>query len=161
HPDFRDLVFPLASATRVAIVGNGNVAMDVARILAQRPDRLIGTDIADHALKELERSAVREIVLLGRRGPAQAAFSPKEIEEIGELPEVDLVVAPGDVEPDAVTARWLESSAAPRSAQRNLRYLTQKSTAARNEGARRVRCAFLVAPIELTGTNGRLSAVRL
>lgn len=161
HPDFRHLEFPLSTATRIAIVGNGNVAMDVARILAQSPDRLAGTDIADYALGELNRSAVREILLLGRRGPAQAAFSPKEIEEIGEMAEVDLVVAPADVEPDAVTARWLESSAAPRTAHRNLRYLTQKSKAARREGARRVRCAFLVAPVELIGKEGRLTAVRL
>ena len=92
HPDFRDRVFDLAHATRVALVGNGNVSMDVARVLLKDPAALASTDIADHALEQLRKSAVREVILLGRRGPAQAAFSPKEIEEIAELPDVDVVV---------------------------------------------------------------------
>ncbi|NTV66039.1 MAG: FAD-dependent oxidoreductase, partial [Oscillochloris sp.] len=84
HPDYRDLTFNL-SHERVLVVGNGNVAMDVARILAADPDDLAKTDIADHALEALRKSKVREVVLLGRRGPAQAAFTNPELKEFGEL----------------------------------------------------------------------------
>ena len=77
HPDFRDREFDLAGAERVAVVGNGNVAMDVARVLVRNPDKLAETDIAGYALEALRNSSVREVLLLGRRGPAQAAFSPR------------------------------------------------------------------------------------
>jgi ferredoxin--NADP+ reductase len=159
HPDFRDRTFDLAHTTRVAVVGNGNVAMDVTRILVKDPGALADTDIADHALDVLRRSRVREVVLLGRRGPAQAAFSPKEIEEIGELEDVDLVVRPEDVELDPLSLASLEK--APRSARKNVDYLGER--AAHGEGAhdKKVRCRFLVAPVEFLGASGRVRAVRV
>lgn len=84
HPDYHDLEVNL-SHERVVVVGNGNVAMDVARILLKSTDELAKTDIADHALAKLRESEVREVVMLGRRGPAQAAFTNPELKEIGEL----------------------------------------------------------------------------
>ena len=74
HPDYHDRTFDL-SVERVAVVGVGNVAVDVARILCRRPEELARTDIADHALEALRESRVREVYVLGRRGPAQAAFT--------------------------------------------------------------------------------------
>ena len=91
HPDHRHHSFDLANATRVALVGHGNVAMDVARVLLADPEVLAKTDIADHSLATLRESKVEEVILLGRRGPAQAAFSPKEIQEIHEIDGVDVV----------------------------------------------------------------------
>ena len=96
HPDYRDLVVDL-SVTDAVVVGNGNVAVDVARILTRSIDELAVTDIADHALAVLRESRVRTVTMLGRRGPAQAAFTSKEIRELGELTGVTLVVDPADL----------------------------------------------------------------
>lgn len=86
-PDAVDL-----SSERVVVAGNGNVALDVARILVADPSALAGTDIADHALAALRASKVREVVLLGRRGPEHAAYSASELLALNHLPGVDLVV---------------------------------------------------------------------
>ena len=102
HPDYRDLNYDLSEVERVAVIGNGNVAMDVARILARSIEELSKTDIADYALEALKKSAVKEIYLLGRRGPAQAAFTNPEIRELTEMPITDLVVEPKDLELDEV-----------------------------------------------------------
>ena len=160
HPDYRDREFDLANAKRIAVVGNGNVAMDVARVLARNPEKLAETDIADYALDALRNSGVREVLLWGRRGPAQAAFSPKEIQEIGELETVDLVVDSEQVEVDEVTQQWLDTDA-PRSAHRNLTYLTEHAKLGEGTRDKKVRCEFLVSPVELTGEGGRISAVKL
>jgi ferredoxin--NADP+ reductase len=159
HPDFRDRSFALAEAQRVAVVGNGNVAMDVTRILIQEHSRLQETDIADHALATLQQSRVREIHLLGRRGPAQAAFSPKEIEEIAELPGVDLVVDPAQAELDPLSAAWLPN--APRSAQRNVKFLAEQAAKGPGTNERKVHCHFLVAPERLDGEGGRVRRILL
>src|SRR5690349_3492263 len=89
HPDYRDCQFDL-SQERVAVVGVGNVAVDVARILCRTPEELARTDIAEHALEALRGSRVREVYLLGRRGPAQAAFTNPEVKELGELADADV-----------------------------------------------------------------------
>lgn len=160
HPDFGDCEFPLARARRVAVVGNGNVAMDVARILARDPEELAATDIASYALEELRRSAVEEIVVLGRRGPAEAAFSTKEIKELGSLENADLIVAPEEIELDPLSARWLEEKAG-RTARDNVEYLREQSRREPAGKKRRIVLRFLVSPIELLGTGGVLQRVRL
>jgi ferredoxin/flavodoxin---NADP+ reductase len=109
HPDFRDHQFDL-SQERAAIVGVGNVAVDVARVLSRSVDELAKTDIADYALDALRQSRITEVYLLGRRGPAQAAFTNPEIRELGELPQADLVVLPEEVELDPLSRQALESS---------------------------------------------------
>jgi ferredoxin--NADP+ reductase len=93
HPDHADQRFDL-SGDRAVVVGNGNVALDVARILVADPAALAGTDIADHALAALRGSRIREVVLLGRRGPAQAAFSVAELLSLSQLEGVELLVDP-------------------------------------------------------------------
>ncbi len=109
HPDFRDRSFELDSE-EVVVVGNGNVAIDVARILVHSPDRLAQTDIADHALAALSRSRVRRVTLLGRRGPAQASFTNPELREFGRLQGVTAVASAGELELEAASAAALAES---------------------------------------------------
>ena len=159
HPDHRHHSFDLANATRVALVGNGNVAMDVARVLLADPEVLAKTDIADHSLATLRESKVTEVILLGRRGPAQAAFSPKEIEEIHEIEGVDVVVLKDDGELDELSAKWLEEEGA-RSQQRNVKFLQERANAGDDDaGSKKLRCRFLVAPTALHGEDGKLQGV--
>ena len=158
HPDFQDREFDFAAAQRVAVVGNGNVAMDVARILARSPEELAATDITQRALRALEQSAVEEIVILGRRGPAQAAFSPKEIKEIGTLENVRLLVDSGDMEMEAEIEAWLENE--PRSSLKNVEYLREVA-AAPQEGETTIHCRFLVSPTAFHGESGKLESVTI
>ncbi|MDG2143143.1 MAG: FAD-dependent oxidoreductase [Planctomycetota bacterium] len=160
HPDFCDRKFDLSNARRVAVVGNGNVAIDVCRILIQDPERLASTDIADYALEALRSSTVEEVILLGRRGPAQVAFSPKEIKELAELEGVDLFVRPGPMDLDPVSRQWLGGGAAPSSAAKNVAFLTEASKK-EGTGGRRLDCRFLVSPVELVGVDGVLAGLRL
>jgi ferredoxin--NADP+ reductase len=97
HPDYRDRVFDLA-VERVAVVGVGNVAVDVARILCRTPEELATTDVADYALEALCRSRVRQVYLIGRRGPVQAAFTTPETRELGELAGADVCALPEEVD---------------------------------------------------------------
>ncbi len=97
HPDHCDWEFDLGSE-RAVVIGNGNVALDVARMLTLAHEELAGTDVADHALEALRASAVREVVVVGRRGPAQAAFTNPELLELGEMQGVDVVVQADELE---------------------------------------------------------------
>ena len=96
HPDYRQARIDL-SAPRVAVVGNGNVAIDAARMLLRTPAELEKTDIAAHALEVLRNSQVREVFILGRRGPQQASFTPPELKEFGEMEDVDPIVDPQEL----------------------------------------------------------------
>lgn len=160
HPDYRGREFPLATAKRVAVVGNGNVAMDVTRVLAKRAERLAATDIAGYALEALASSAVDEIEVLGRRGPAEAAFTAKEVKEIGSLEDADLVVAASDAELDPESTRWLAEKGTP-GARRNVEYLQEKSREQPRGLPRRIHFRFLISPVEFLGENGVLQAIRL
>lgn len=158
HPDHRHHQFDLHNAKRVALVGNGNVAMDVARILLASPDELAKTDIAEHSLATLRNSTVEEVILLGRRGPAQAAFSPKEIAEIAAIPHIDVVVTRDDAKLDELSAAWLAKEGA-RSQQRNVDFCTVQAELGEGVQPKKLRCRFLVSPSALHGDNGRLRAV--
>ncbi len=156
QPDCADLSFDL-SGERAVVIGNGNVAVDVARILLTRPDVLARTDIADHALAALRESAVREVVMIGRRGPAQAKFTNVELKELGALDGVDVSVDPIELEldPESVPAT------SDRRVARNLEILADFAEREAS-GASRVLCfLFLRSPVELLGDAGRVEAVRL
>lgn len=162
HPDFRHCEFGLDKAKRVVVVGNGNVAMDVSRILARDPEELADTDIADYALEALRASTVTEIVVLGRRGPAQAAFSPKEIKEIGRLETADLMVDAEHVALDPVSQAWMDSGQAPRTAQKNLDFLREIADRGARGNKRQIRLEFLASPQSFEGdATGHLSAVKV
>jgi ferredoxin--NADP+ reductase len=153
HPDYRDLEFDL-SAPRAVVIGNGNVAADVTRILALSPDELRRTDIADHALEALSVSRVEEVVVLGRRGPAQAAFTSAELRELGRLDGVDIRVDPADVELDPVSARWLADEGTF-TARKNVELLRQFAGRPRRaEADRRIDLRFLSSPAEIRGRGG-------
>ena len=150
HPDFRSLSFDLTSRS-AAVVGNGNVAMDLARILASPREVLAQTDIAEHALHALEGNGIEEIHVLGRRGPAQAAFTNKELKELGELPGVDVIVDPADVVLDPLSAAAVEQNP-NRTRDRNLELLREFSERPPTGAARRIILHFLVSPVEILGT---------
>ncbi len=161
HPDYRDATFDF-SAKSVAVVGNGNVAVDVARILAQDAEELAATDIASHALSALERSQVRQIHLLGRRGPVQAAFTPAELRELGHLEEADAVVDPREIDLDEGSLAELEASGKNSAAQKNVALLREYATRGKGDKPRKLHFHFLVSPVEFIGDDdGRVRAVRL
>jgi ferredoxin--NADP+ reductase len=155
HPDFREEVFDL-DCERAVVVGVGNVAMDVTRVLIRNPDELAPTDIAGYALDALRRSRVREIVLLGRRGPAQAAFDEGELADIVELAGVDVAV-----EPEPVRAAREDLASLDSAAKKNVSYLQKLIDRPGTGAERRVRLRFLASPVELVGHAGRVRGVRV
>jgi ferredoxin/flavodoxin---NADP+ reductase len=158
HPDFRDLEFDL-SAERAIVVGNGNVAADVARMLALTRDELAQTDVADHALEVMAESNVREIVVLGRRGPAQAAFTNPELLELGEMTDADVFVDPGDAELDPLSKAFIESDAARATAKKNVDILSGYAAREPLGKRRRIVLRFLVSPVEILGSE-RVEGIR-
>ncbi|MFN8567930.1 MAG: FAD-dependent oxidoreductase [Kouleothrix sp.] len=150
HPDYRDHEFDL-NHERVIVVGNGNVAMDVTRILMTNPDELAKTDMADYAIEALRASKVREVVMLGRRGPAQAAFTNAELKEFGELADVQVALDPADLDLDHDSIAAL---AEDKIAAKNVDLL--QAYAARHDwaGAKTIRMRFLSSPVEITAPPG-------
>jgi ferredoxin/flavodoxin---NADP+ reductase len=157
HPDYRRLEFDL-SMERAVVIGNGNVAADVTRILMLSAGELERTDVADHALEVLRESRIREVVVLGRRGPAQAAFTSAELRELGRLDGVDTRVDPDDVELDPVSRRWLAEEGTF-TARTNVQLLREfAARPARGDAPRRIELGFLRSPVEIRGT-GRVEAI--
>jgi len=159
HPDYADRVFDL-SARRAVVIGNGNVALDVARMLALTADELAPTDTADHALAALAASAVEEIVVLGRRGPAQAAYTNPELRELAEMAGADVVVDPAEAVLDAESRAWLESDAADATARRNVEIVTDFAQRELQGKPKRVVLRFLASPVEIVG-HDRVEGVRI
>ncbi len=155
HPDYRDLVFDL-DCERAVVVGNGNVAMDVARMLCLTREELAVTDVGDHALEVLAEHRIREIVVLGRRGPEQAAFTTPELRELGELTDADVAVDPAELDLDADAARRSPSQ----TAQRNVEVLRDYAQRVSEGRRRRIALRFLVSPVEILGDT-RVEALRL
>ncbi len=141
HPDYRAAKIDL-SVERVAVVGNGNVAVDAARILLRTPAELEKTDIAAHALEALRNSRVREVFILGRRGPEQAAFSPAELKELGMMEAADPIVAAGELADCAETTGDAETD-------RNLKLLRAFAARQPRANAKKLHLRFLVSPTEI------------
>jgi ferredoxin/flavodoxin---NADP+ reductase len=150
HPDYRDLEFDL-SHERAVVIGNGNVATDVARMLALTRDELAATDVADHALEVLAESKVREIVVLGRRGPAQVAFTNPELLELGDMSDADVFVDPSDVALDPLSKAFIESDDASMTAKKNVEILSGYAGREPTGKPRRIVLRFLVSPVEILG----------
>jgi ferredoxin--NADP+ reductase len=163
HPDFQDRDFDLENVTTAVVVGIGNVAVDCARILVRDPGELATTDITDEALAALRKSAVREVYMLGRRGPAQAKFAPAEIKEIADCSGADLVLRPEDAALDPVSIGWLESleKREQKNIQKNLDFLADCAASGEGAEARKVRLWLLTSPIELIGKDGRVAGAKL
>ena len=160
HPDHADLEVDLLSAQRAVVIGNGNVAIDVARMLVLSTAELATTDIADHALDVLADSRVREVVVVGRRGPAQAAFTNPELLELGELADADVIVDPEELE--LALALHDAQAQADVTARRNVEILQSYAARAPAGHARRIVLRFLLSPVALEpGPDGHLGAVEL
>ena len=158
HPHFEEMA-PDISSGRAVVVGNGNVALDVARILVTDPDVLATTDIADHALKVLHDRGVEEVLVLGRRGPLQAPFTTLELRELGALEglgDVDVIVDPADFAD--ITDEDIE--AAGKTVRNNIKVLRGYAEREPRGAKRRIVFRFCTSPIELKG-EGRVESIVL
>ena len=145
HPDFVDLD-PRLDGRTALVVGVGNVAVDVTRILAKTRTELLDSDIADHALEALARSAVRDVVVIGRRGPAEAKWSTKELRDLGELEDADVIVDPADLELTPESRAALEGDAIAR---RNYEVLEAFAAKPPRGASRRIFLRFLLSPVAI------------
>jgi ferredoxin--NADP+ reductase len=157
HPDFQDVSFDLSSK-RAVVVGVGNVAVDVARMLALTADELAGTDTTDAAIAAILGSGIEEILVLARRGPAQAAFTTPELIELTELAGADLVVDPADLVLDPASTAALEDDTAV--ARRNIEVLNEVVATPPTGKPKTVRLRFCVSPVAILG-DGKVEAVEV
>src|SRR5438477_4928254 len=150
HPDFQHLEFDL-TGERAVVIGNGNVAVDVARMLALTPEELAPTDTTDAGIDAFTSAGIREIVMVGRRGPAQAAFTTPELQELGELAGADVIVDPGDLD-----------GAEPKdtNAERNLAVLREYAAREPAGKPKRLVLRFLTSPVAIVGEE-RVEAIEL
>jgi ferredoxin/flavodoxin---NADP+ reductase len=153
HPHFARMS-PDLSGARAVVVGNGNVAVDVARTLVTDPDVLALTDIADHALESLRPCGVEEVLVIGRRGPLQSAFTTLELRELGELEGVDVVVDPAELEGIS------DDAAAGKVTKQNIKVLRDYAGRSPRPGHRRIMLRFFTSPIEIKG-DGKVESIVL
>jgi ferredoxin--NADP+ reductase len=156
HPDFQELEFDL-NVERAVVIGNGNVALDVARMLALTPEELAPTDTTDTAIEAIGASAIRDIVVVGRRGPAQASWTTQELKELGELAGADVVVDPAELELDAASDASLDHDT---NSKRNMEVLRDFAAREPTGKAVTVRLRFLTSPVALHGDH-RVETIEL
>jgi ferredoxin--NADP+ reductase len=157
HPDFQDLDFDLGHE-RAVVVGNGNVALDVARMLALTREELAPTDTTDAAIEAIVASGIREIVVLGRRGPVQAAWTSTELHELGELAGADVFVDPAELDLEPASTAELETSS--NIVHRNVEILREFATHRSSGKPRTVRLRFRVSPVAIVGDR-RVEAIEI
>ncbi len=158
HPDYADRTFDL-SCKSVAVIGVGNVAMDVARILALSPSELEQTDIADYAIEALRHSQVEDIYVIARRGPAQVKFTNPELRELGEMEICDVIIAGDELDLDPLSTA---SVADNREAQTNIEIMRHYADMGPQGRSKRIHFLFLRSPVELIGDeSGRVTHMRL
>jgi len=157
HPDYQHLEFDLLSE-RAVVIGNGNVALDVARMLALTPEELAPTDTTDAAIEAISRAGIREIVVVGRRGPVQAAWTPVEVGELGELAGADVLVEARDLELDPASEAELE--AAPPTVKRSVEHLREYAAREPAGRERAIRLRFFSSPVAILG-EAKVEAVEL
>jgi ferredoxin--NADP+ reductase len=156
HPDFQELDVDL-DVKRAVVIGNGNVAVDVTRMLALTREELTVTDTTDAAIAALCATGLEEIVMVGRRGPAQAAFTTPELQELGELAGANVAVDPADLELDPASEASLEDNS---TARRNVEILREYATREPSGKPKTVRLRFLWSPVQILG-DGRVEAIEL
>jgi ferredoxin--NADP+ reductase len=157
HPDFQELEFDL-SHPRAIVIGNGNVAIDCVRMLALTAEELATTDTIEDAIDAIVNSGIEEIVMLGRRGPVQAAFTPPELKELGELAGADVIVDPADLELDPASERELEADR--ERARRNIDLLREFAAKKPEGKPRRIVLRFLASPTAILGED-RVEAIEI
>jgi ferredoxin--NADP+ reductase len=156
HPDAVDDGF-VRDARSAVVIGVGNVAVDVTRMLARGPAELSPTDMPQAALTALTASRVTDIHMVGRRGPSQARFTTKELRELGALPDTDVAVDPAEL---ALDPAYRDPSALPAAQRRNVEVLRGWAEATARGAPRRIRLRFFLRPVELLADGGRVGAVR-
>jgi ferredoxin/flavodoxin---NADP+ reductase len=156
HPDFQELDFDLA-VERAVVIGNGNVALDVARMLALTPEELAPTDTTDPAIEAIGAARIPEIAVVGRRGPAQASWTTPELKELGELAGADVAVDAAELELDPVSEAALEHDT---NGQRNLEVLQEFAARPLTGKPTVVRLRFLLSPVALHG-DGKVESLEL
>lgn len=154
HPDYADLNPPLDTES-VAIIGNGNVALDVARVLVKTPEEMAASDLARHAAEAIHNSPIRTIYIIGRRGPLQVRFTPKELGELGELAEAVPLVDPAQLPPEGA-----EAGAADTGLRKSVGHLRQFALRSADEKSRQIRFMFYARPQAVLGGN-RVEGLRL
>jgi len=159
HPDYANRTFDL-SGERAVIVGNGNVALDVARILVTDPDELAKTDIAEHAVEALRHSNIREVVIVGRRGPAQAAYTNPELIALGQMADVDIVVDPDEAILDSASRAWIDGPDSEPSEKLKVRQVEEFAKRTATDGRKRIVLRYLASPEEVLGDE-RVEGIRL
>ncbi|MGV9858687.1 FAD-dependent oxidoreductase [Gordonia sp. NPDC003425] len=155
HPDYADLDVDL-SGERAVVVGNGNVALDVARILVTDPDVLARTDIADHALARLRDSNISEVVLLARRGIAQAAYTNSEFLALGDVDGVDIVIDPAELVLDPVSEAAESDGTLDSTIATKVRLAREFAERPTTPGNKRIVFRFLASPVEISGESGKV-----
>ncbi|WP_328869483.1 FAD-dependent oxidoreductase [Streptomyces sp. NBC_00287] len=156
HPDAVDDGF-VRGAQSAVVIGVGNVAVDVARMLARGAAELSPTDMPQAALTALGASRVTDIAMVGRRGPSQARFTTKELRELGSLPDTDVTVDPAEA---ALDPAWADPSALPGAQRRNVEVLRGWAETPASDATRRIHMRFFLRPVELLAEEGRVGAVR-
>jgi ferredoxin/flavodoxin---NADP+ reductase len=156
HPDFQELEFDL-NVERAVVIGNGNVALDVARMLALTPEELAPTDTTDPAIEAMGASTITDIVVVGRRGPAQASWTTQELKELGELAGADVVVDPAELVLDSQSEASLEQDT---NSKRNMEVLREFAARQPTGKPVTVRLRFLASPVALHG-KGRVESIDL
>jgi len=156
HPDYQNLHFDL-NVDRAVVIGNGNVALDVARMLALTPEELAPTDTTDPAIEAIGASTIKEILIVGRRGPAQASWTTQELKEMGELAGADIAVDPAELELDAESEAALEHDT---NARRNMEVLRDFAARAPTGKSVTLRFLFFHSPVALHG-DGKVEAIEV
>jgi ferredoxin/flavodoxin---NADP+ reductase len=156
HPDFQELEFDL-NVERAVVIGNGNVALDVARMLALTPEELAPTDTTDPAIEAIGASTISDIVVVGRRGPAQASWTTQELKELGELAGADVVVDRAELILDPASEASLEQDT---NSKRNMEVLHDFAAREPTGKPVTVRLRFLASPVAIHG-NGRVESIDL
>jgi len=160
HPEYRDLSFDLSQESAI-VIGVGNVAIDVARVLCKTVDELRSTDIADYALDALAESNVKNISLIGRRGPAQAAFTVPEIKEMGDLSDASIDIHADELSLDGYSLATLEATP-DRLVQKKLEIMSSYVGGSNADAERKCHLRFLYSPVELLADDsGGVRAVRV
>lgn len=155
HPDV-PRTWPL-TASSVAVIGNGNVALDVSRILAKHADDLLPTEIPANVYEGLQASPVTDVHVFGRRGPAQVKFTPLELRELGELRDVDMVVYDEDFDHDEASLTAIQTN---KQVMVMNRVLEQWRTREVGQASRRLHLHFWAKPVEIVGEDGHVTALR-
>ncbi len=155
HPDFYNLD-PNLQVDRAVVIGNGNVAVDVARMLVLAPEELAPTDTGDHAIEQFSKSTISDVVIAGRRGPLQAAYTNPELLELGELQIADVIIDPAEAALDALSQTDFAEASKPD--QRNVETVLEYAQRSRTTKPRTVTLRYLLSPLEIRG-DGRVEEI--